>query len=62
MVKILADAEQSDVLKEAKFLHRLNHINVVDFVAICPLKKAIMLEYMAFDMKEFGGNSGRFQR
>lgn len=39
VVKILADAEQSDVLKEAKFLHRLNHINVVDFVAICPLKK-----------------------
>ena len=39
VVKILADAEQSDVLKEAKFLHRLNHVNIVNFVAICPLKK-----------------------
>ena len=57
-LKELADAEEKDVIKEARFLTKLKHPNLVDFHGICVHRKALMLEYAYFDLTLFGLKKG----
>ena len=53
-VKKCEDAEEGDIIKEARFIHKLQHKNLVKFNAVCVAEKALMLEYVAFDLSAFG--------
>ena len=54
VLKELDDIEERDLIKEAKFHKELSHPNVVKFFAICKEPKALMLEYVFFNMTPFG--------
>ena len=55
VVKIMDDqVDEEDVIKEASFLRRLSHTNVVKYIGIDQIKNAIMLEYLYFDLKFCG--------
>ena len=41
--------------KEARLLYDLKHDNIVSFKAVCHDPVALMLEYVYFDLKVFGG-------
>lgn len=56
VLKELDDVEEKDLIKEAKFHNELSHPNVVKFFAICKEPKALMLEYVFFNMSPFGGH------
>ena len=56
VVKIMKDADDENILKEAKFHSRLEHENLVKLISICPSRKALMLEYVFFDFNMFGFN------
>ena len=43
--------------KEAAILNNVNHKNVVKFLGICTKPCALMLEYLCFDFKPFGGSA-----
>ena len=49
IVKKCVDDEEGDIIKEARFIHKLQHKNLVKFNAVCVAEKALMLEYVAFD-------------
>ena len=58
VLKELDDVEEKDLIKEAKFHNKLSHPNVVKFFALSKEPKALMLEYVFFDMSPFGGHGG----
>ena len=55
VIKVLSYATVEDVIKEARFLGKLNHINIVNFYRVSLVQKSIMMEYVFFDMTFFGG-------
>ena len=56
MLKVLEDIDEEDVKREASFLSKLIHPNIVQFKSICLEERSIVLEYMAFDFKKYGVN------
>ena len=54
VAKVLKGVTEDALLKEARFHYRLKHKNLVTFKAICPSGKALMLEYVFFDLQPFG--------
>eukprot|EP00112_Aurelia_sp_Birch-Aquarium-sp1_P019677 Seg492.9 transcript_id=Seg492.9/GoldUCD/mRNA.D3Y31 product="Proto-oncogene tyrosine-protein kinase ROS" protein_id=Seg492.9/GoldUCD/D3Y31 len=56
VVKVLNDAETKDFIKEVRFHNNLKDPNLVGFKAMCLSNKAIMLEYVCFDLQMFGGD------
>lgn len=54
VAKQLKGADESALIKEARFHHQLSHENIVNFISICPSRKALMLEYICFDFGPFG--------
>eukprot|EP00112_Aurelia_sp_Birch-Aquarium-sp1_P019608 Seg4881.2 transcript_id=Seg4881.2/GoldUCD/mRNA.D3Y31 product="Serine/threonine-protein kinase TAO3" protein_id=Seg4881.2/GoldUCD/D3Y31 len=54
VAKVLKGVAKEALLKEARFHYRLRHNNLVGFKAICPSGKALMLEYVCFDLQPFG--------
>lgn len=54
VVKVLEHADETALVKESRFHHRLQHENVVKFGALCTSKRALMLEYVGFDLTLFG--------
>ena len=54
VVKKCEDAEEGDIIKGARFIHKLQHKNLVKFNVVCVAEKALMLEYVAFDLSAFG--------
>ena len=54
MLKVLEDIDEDDVKREASFLSKLIHPNIVQFKSICLEESSIMLEYKAFDFKKYG--------
>ena len=55
---MLGDVDEEDVKREASFLNKLTHPNIVQFKSICLEESSIMLEYMAFDSKKYRENCG----
>ena len=55
VLKELQHTEEQDMFKEARFHSNLSHENVVELVAMCSQPKALMLEYIFFDLGPFGG-------
>lgn len=53
-MKVLSGVDETDSLKEARFLHFLKHTNLVDFKAMCLSENALMLEYVEFNFNLFG--------
>ena len=51
VLKVLVDVTNEQISQEAKFLSKLNHPNVVELYLP---EKALMMEFMEFDLKEFG--------
>ena len=56
VVKQIEDASEKEIMKEARFLHHLQHQNLVKFHGMCLPRKALMLEYVEFDLSAFGVN------
>ena len=56
VLKVLEDIDKEDVKREASFLSKLIHPNIVQFKSICLEESSIVLEYMAFDFKKYGVN------
>ena len=56
-LKVFSFVEDDDIIKEAKFLSRLNHPNIVQVKGICLQESCMMLEYILFDLKQYGSNS-----
>ena len=54
VLKELKETDDKDIIKQARFHHRLNHQNIVGFRALCIAEKALMLEYVWFDLAMFG--------
>ena len=55
-MKELTDTNEEDVYKEAKFLNKLCHENIVNFMVLYMPEKSIMMEFMEFDLTKFGLN------
>ena len=55
-IKVLKHSERRSVLREARFLYKLNHKNIVNFYAVDPKSKAIMMEFLMFDFTPCGLN------
>ena len=51
VLKVLEDLEEEDMKREARFLSKSIHPNIVQFKSICLEESSIMLKYMAFDLK-----------
>ena len=56
VLKVLEDIDEGDVKREASFLSKLIHPNIVQFKSICLEESSLVLEYMAFDFKKYGVN------
>ena len=56
-LEVFGFAEDDDIIKEARFLSRLNHPNIVQVKGICFQESCMMLEYMLFDLNQYGSNS-----
>ena len=56
VLKVLEDIDKEDVKREANFLRKLIHSNIVQFKSICLEESSIMLEYMAFGLKIYRVN------
>ena len=56
VLKMLEDLDEEDMKREARFLSKLIHPNIVQFKSICLEESSIMLKYMAFDLKKYGVN------
>ena len=56
ILKVLSEAENEEIVKEARFLQRLKHPNIVEFIGMELNKKTLILEYMTFDLTPFGIN------
>ncbi len=54
VVKELKGADEGALNKEARFHYKLSNDNIVNFISICPPRKALMLEYVCFDFVPFG--------
>ena len=48
--------DDEDIKKEAKFLMKLNHPNVVQVKGICLSESCIMMEFMILGLKPYGSN------
>ena len=46
-----------DIKKEAKFLMKLNHPNVVQVKGVCLSESSIMMEFMILDLKPYRSNT-----
>ena len=56
VLKVLQDIDEGDMKREASFLSKLIHPNIVQFKSICLEERSIMLEYIAFDFIRYGVN------
>ena len=56
-LKVMDYVDEEDVKKEAKFLMKLNHPNVVQVKGICLSKRCIMMEFMVLDLKPYESNT-----
>ncbi|KAJ8047258.1 Serine/threonine-protein kinase TAO1 [Holothuria leucospilota] len=54
VLKVLTLVDKKDLVKEARFLHYLDHENLVKFKAMCLTENTLMLEYVAFNFNMFG--------
>ena len=56
MLSALEDIDQEDVKREASFLSKLIHPNIVKFKGICLEESSVILECMTFDFKKYEVN------
>ena len=56
-LKVTDYVDDEDIKKEAKFLMKLNHPNVVQVKGICLSEGCIMMEFMILDLKPYGSNT-----
>ena len=54
VLKELIETDHEDIIKEARFLQKLNHKNVIDFIGMDLDSKTLVLRYMCFDLSPFG--------
>ena len=53
ILKVLSEAENEETVTEARFLQKLKHPNIVEFIGMELNKKTLILEYMTFDLTPF---------
>ena len=53
-LKELIETDHEDIIKEARFLQKLNHKIVIDFIEMDLDSKTLVLRYMCFDLSPFG--------
>ena len=56
-LKVMDCVDDEDIIKEAKFLLKLKHPNVVKVKGICLSESCIMMEFMSLDLKPYGLNT-----
>ena len=56
-LKVMHYVDDEDIKKEAKFLMKLNHRNVVQVKGICLSESCIMMGFMILDLKPYGSNT-----
>ena len=56
ILKVLTEAENEEIVREARFLQKLKHPNIAEFIGMELNKKTLILEYMTFDLTPFGIN------
>ena len=56
-LKVMDYVDDEDIKKEAKFLLKLNHLNVVQVKGICLSESCIMMEFMILDLQPYGSNT-----
>ena len=54
ILKVLTEAENEEIVKEARFLQKLKHLNIVELIGMELNKKTLTLEHMTFDLTPFG--------
>ena len=56
-LKVMDYVDDEDIKKEAKFLTKLNHPNVIQVKSICLSESCIMMEFMILYLKPYGSNT-----
>ena len=56
-LKVMGYVDHENLQKEAKFLMKLNHLNVVQVKGICLSESCMMMEFMILDLKPYGSNT-----
>ena len=56
-LKAMDYVDFKDIKKEAKFLMKLNHPNVVQVKGVCLSESSIMMEFMILDLKPYRSNT-----
>lgn len=54
VLKEMIETDHEDIIKEARFLQKLNHKNIIDFIGMDLDSKTLVLRYMCFDLSTFG--------
>ena len=54
VLKELIETDHEDIIKEARFLQKLSHKNIIDFIGMDLDWKTLVLRYMCFDLSPFG--------
>ena len=52
--KVMDDVDEENIKKEAKFLAKLNHPNILQIKGICLTERCIMMEFMSLDLQRYG--------
>ena len=53
-LKVMDYVDEEDIKKEATFLAKLNHPNIVQIKGICLTESCIMMEFMSSDLQRYG--------
>ena len=56
ILKVLTEVENEKIVKEARFLQKLKHRSIAEFIGVELNKKTFILEYITFDLTPFGIN------
>ena len=56
-LKVMGYVDHENLQKEAKFLMKLNNLNVVQVKGICLSESCMMMEFMILDLKPYGSNT-----
>ena len=54
VLKLMYYLDEEDMKKEAKFLAKLNHPNIVQIKGICLTESCIMMVFMSLDLQRYG--------
>ena len=53
-LKVMDYIDEEIIKMEAKFLAKLNHLNIVQIKGICLTKSCKMMEFMSLDLQRYG--------